>query len=77
MTKAQLQAQLEQTETAYYNLYSQIEELKNIIKDGNKETSEPRMPSDSIEFYEYYNDKLKRKAEDITGIKIDFCYFTY
>lgn len=77
MTKAELQGQLEYTQTKYYGLSYQIEELKSIIIEGNRETNIPHIPSESVAIYEHYKELLKNKIEEITGEKIDFCYYSF
>ncbi len=77
MTKAELQEQLEYTQTEYYRLLQQIEELKSIITEGNRETNSLRLPSESVSLYKYYKELLNNKVEEITGEKIDFCYYSF
>lgn len=77
MTKAELQEQLEYTQAEYYSLLQQIEELKSIITEGNRETNEPHLTDESIDIYERYKELLKNKIEEITGEKIDFCYYSF
>ncbi len=77
MTKSQLQEQLERTEHAYYKLQNQVNELRNIITMGNIETNTPHCTDESFAIYEHYNELLRKKVEEITGIKIDFCYYTF
>lgn len=77
MTKAELQEQLEYTQAEYYSLLQQIEVLKSIITEGNRETNKPHMTSESVAIYEHYNELLNNKIEEITGEKIDFCYYSF
>ena len=77
MTKAELQEQLEYTQAEYYSLLQQIEELKSIITEGNRETNSLRLPSESVSLYKYYKELLNNKVEEITGEKIDFCSYSF
>ncbi len=77
MTKSELQKQLVRTQVAYYGLRYQLNELRNIIIEGNKITNIPHITSESIDIYEHYNELLRNKIEEITGEKIDFCYYTF
>ena len=77
MTKEELQEQLEYTQAKYNSLLQQIEELKSIIAEGNRETNIPHMTSKSVAIYEHYNEILNNKIEEITGEKIDFCYYSF
>ena len=54
-----------------------INELRQLIIKGNRETDRPHLPSDSVELYEYYWKQLTHKVEEITGVKIEFCYYTF
>lgn len=54
-----------------------IRELKELIQEGNRETDKPCLPSKSAALYEEYYNKLLRKVEEITGEKIDFCYYSF
>lgn len=54
-----------------------LNELRQLIIEGNKETDSPHLPSESVELYEYYWKQLTHKVEEITGVKIDFCYYTF
>ena len=55
----------------------QIEQLKQLIIEGNRETNELCLPSESYEKYKYYWKKLIQKVEEITEEKIDFGYFYF
>lgn len=72
MTKSQLQEQLERTERSYYQLYHQINELRNIIITGNRETDKPHLPSESLNIYERYNELLKKRLKKSQGQKLTF-----
>lgn len=54
-----------------------INELRQLIIKGNKETDRPHLPSEGVELYEYYWKQLIKKVEEITEEKIDFCYYTF
>ena len=54
-----------------------IHELRQLIIEGNRKTGELRLPSASAEMYEYYWKALIDKVEEITGVDIDFCYYTF
>jgi hypothetical protein len=54
-----------------------IRELKELIQEGNRETDKLHLPSKSAALYEEYYNKLLRKVEEITGEKIDFCYYSF
>lgn len=54
-----------------------ISELRQLIIEGNRKTNELRMPSASADMYERYWKELIDKVEEITGVEIDFCYYTF
>lgn len=54
-----------------------IHELRQLIIEGNIETNEEMLPSKSKELYRYYWDQLIKKVEEVTGEKIDFCYYYF
>ena len=62
---------------AYINLYTQVAEIKNLIREGNRKTNEPHTTSKSVEIYEHYTNELKEKIENLTGEKIDFGYYSF
>ncbi len=54
-----------------------INELRQLIIKGNRETDRPHLPSEGKELRNYYWEQLTRKVEEITGVKIDFCYYRF
>ncbi len=77
MTKSELQTQLAHMQEAYDSLCCQVDELRNIIIEGNRKTNIPHNTNKSVDIYEFYNELLQNKVEEITGEKIDFCYYTF
>ncbi len=63
--------------TGVEKMSEQIEQLKQLIIEGNRETNELCLPSESYEKYKYYWKKLIQKVEEITEEKIDFGYFYF
>ena len=53
-----------------------INELRDLIIEGNKETSIPHLSGDSKALYDSYWNKLIDKLKEITGVKVDFSYYT-
>ena len=54
-----------------------ISELRQLIIEGYRKANELRMPSASADMYERYWKELIDKVEEITGVEIDFCYYTF
>ena len=54
-----------------------INELRQLIIEGNRETDRPHLPREGAELYEHYWKQLIKKVEEITETKIDFCYYTF
>ena len=53
-----------------------IYELRDLINEGNRETAKPRIPWKSEEIYSEYWNRLIDKLEEITGVRVDFSYYT-
>ena len=54
-----------------------INELRQLIIKGNRETDRPHLPKEGKKLQEYYWEQLIKKVEEITETKIDFCYYTF
>ena len=57
--------------------YEQIQELKAVIREGNKKMKKPDLPSRSIPNSKRCWSKLLRTVERVTGEKIDFNYYYF
>lgn len=53
-----------------------IYELRDLINEGNRETAKPRISWKSEEIYSEYWNRLIDKLEEITGVRVDFSYYT-
>lgn len=53
-----------------------IYELRDLINEGNRETNEPHLSWKSKALYDEYWDRLIDKLEEITGVRVDFSYYT-
>lgn len=53
-----------------------IYELRDLINEGNRETAKPRILWKSEEIYSEYWNRLIDKLEEITGVRVDFSYYT-
>ena len=54
-----------------------IHELRQLIIEGNRKTNELCMAGASADMYERCWKELIDKVEEITGVEIDFCYYTF
>ena len=53
-----------------------IYELRDLINEGNRETAKPRISWKSEEIYSEYWNRPIDKLEEITGVRVDFSYYT-
>lgn len=53
-----------------------IYELRDLITEGNRKTAKPRISWKSEEIYSKYWNRLIDKLEEITGVRVDFLYYT-
>lgn len=53
-----------------------IYELRDLINEGNRETAKPCISWKSEEIYSEYWNRLIDKLEEITGVRVDFSYYT-